>query len=148
MAAHPGKKLLFMGDELAQWEEWKFAGFLQWHLLDERSVDGPLHAQVQRLVRDLNALVRERRALHERDFTPDGFEWIDGSDAAQSVISFLRYGADRADPLLVVCNFTPTPRPRYRVGTPFPGRYREILNTDSTLYGGSGILNDGALKTE
>jgi 1,4-alpha-glucan branching enzyme len=148
MTAHPGKKLLFMGGELAQWDEWKFAGFLQWDLLDERSVDGPLHAQVQRLVRDLNQLVSERRALHERDFSQDGFEWIDGSDAAQSAISFLRYGADKADPLLIVCNFTPVPRPRYRVGTPFPGRYREIMNTDATQYGGSGVVNDGALKTE
>jgi 1,4-alpha-glucan branching enzyme len=148
MAAHPGKKLLFMGGELAQWEEWKFEGFLQWYLLDERSADGPAHAQVQRLVCDLNQLVRQRRALHERDFTPDGFEWIDGSDAAQSVISFLRYGADKADPLLIVCNFTPMPRQRYRVGTPFPGRYREILNTDAEYYGGSGVVNEGVLKTE
>ncbi|HEY7022860.1 MAG TPA: 1,4-alpha-glucan branching protein GlgB [Ktedonobacterales bacterium] len=148
MAAHPGKKLLFMGGELAQWDEWKFAGSLQWDLLDERSMDGPLHVQVHRLVRDLNQLVRERRALHERDFSADGFEWIDGSDAAQSVISFLRYGADKVDPLLIVCNFTPVPRPRYRVGTPFPGRYREIVNTDATQYGGSGVINDGTLKTE
>jgi 1,4-alpha-glucan branching enzyme len=148
MAAHPGKKLLFMGDELAQWDEWKYAGFLQWDLLDERSPDGPLHVQVQRLVRDLNRLVRERRALHERDFSPHGFEWIDGSDAAQSVISFLRYGADKVDPLLIVCNFTPVPRPRYRVGTPFAGRYREILNTDATQYGGSGVVNGDALKSE
>jgi 1,4-alpha-glucan branching enzyme len=137
-----------MGGELAQWEEWKYAGFLQWDLLADRSMDGPLHAQVQRLVRDLSHLVQDRRALHERDFAPDGFEWIDGSDAAQSVISFLRYGADRADPLLIVCNFTPVPRSRYRVGTPFPGRYREIMNTDATHYGGSGVVNDGILKTE
>jgi 1,4-alpha-glucan branching enzyme len=148
MAAHPGKKLLFMGGELAQWDEWKYDGFLQWYLLDERSADGPAHAQVQRLARDLNHLVRERRALHERDFAPEGFEWIDGSDAAQSVISFLRYGAEKSDPLLVVCNFTPVPRSRYRVGTPFAGRYREILNTDATQYGGSGVVNDGALKSD
>jgi len=148
MAAHPGKKLLFMGGELAQWEEWKFDGFLQWYLLDERSPDSPAHAQVQRLVRDLNHLVRERRALHERDFTPDGFEWIDGSDAQQSVISFMRYGADKSDPILVVCNFTPMPRPRYRVGTPHPGRYQEILNTDAAVYGGSGVLNGGVLRTD
>jgi len=148
MAAHPGKKLLFMGGELAQWDEWKFDGFLQWNLLDEGAEDGPAHAQVQRLVRDLNRQVREQRALHERDFTPDGFEWIDGSDAAQSVISFMRYGADKSDPILVVCNFTPVPRQRFRVGTPHVGRYREILNTDATEYGGSGVVNAAMLRTE
>jgi 1,4-alpha-glucan branching enzyme len=148
MAAHPGKKLLFMGGELAQWDEWKFDGFLQWNLLDDSAQDGPAHAQVQRLVRDLNRHVREQRALHERDFTADGFEWIDGSDAAQSVISFMRYGADKSDPLLVVCNFTPVPRQRFRVGTPHVGRYSEILNTDATEYGGSGVVNAGMLRTE
>ena len=124
MYAHPGKKLLFMGGELAQWEEWKFAGFLQWDSA-RRAFDGWTTACAgPALVRDLNQLVRERRALYERDFSPDGFEWIDGSDTAQSVISFIRYGGRQSDPLLVVCNFTPVPRHRYRVGVPFPGHYR------------------------
>ncbi|HUY78216.1 MAG TPA: 1,4-alpha-glucan branching protein GlgB, partial [Ktedonobacterales bacterium] len=106
MYGHPGKKLLFMGGEFGQWGEWNFAGFLDWALLDENTADGALHRQLRRLVGDLNALLRAHPALYARDSQPDGFEWIDGSDTQHSVVSFMRYGADRSDPLLFVCNFT------------------------------------------
>lgn len=148
MYAHPGKKLLFMGGEFGQWSEWNFSGFLDWFLLDPASTEGLQHQQLQFLVRDLNTLLRSQSALHERDFSPDGFEWIDGSDVAHSIIAFMRYGADRRDPLLVVCNFTPTPHHDYRIGVPFSGRYEEILNSDASLYGGSNVGNLGGRTSE
>ncbi|MEO7002899.1 MAG: 1,4-alpha-glucan branching protein GlgB, partial [Ktedonobacterales bacterium] len=147
MYGHPGKKLLFMGGEFGQWAEWNFAGFLDWGLLDDATGDNALHSQLRLFVRDLNNLLRQHPSLHQLDFSPDGFEWIDGSDAAQSVISFVRYGVGKADPLLFVCNFTPVPRFEYRVGTPFAGVYSEVLNTDSSLYGGSNVGNLGHVTT-
>src|SRR5690348_6880696 len=139
MYGHPGKKLLFMGGEFGQWAEWNFAGYLDWHLLDEHSQDGPLHLQLQRLVRDLNALMREYPCLYEHDFTPDGSRWIDFADASSSVISFLRTRADGREPLLFVCNFTPVVRHNYRIGVPAAASYDSILNTDDAQYGGSGV---------
>ncbi len=136
MWAHPGKKLLFMGGEFAQWNEWNDAAALDWNLLDF-----PLHAGMQALIRDLNRLYRATPALYEIDFEPGGFEWISASDTDNSVIAFLRRGRDAARPMLCVCNFTPVVRHGYRIGVPGPGTYRERLNTDSRHYGGSDVGN-------
>jgi 1,4-alpha-glucan branching enzyme len=136
MYAHPGKKMLFMGGEFGQWAEWNASQGLDWHLLD----DDP-HRQLQQFVRDLNRLYRSERALHELDFVWAGFEWIDFRDADRSVVAFLRRARTREDHLVVVCNFTPEVRYAYRVGVPAACFYREILNTDATAYGGSGVTN-------
>jgi 1,4-alpha-glucan branching enzyme len=141
MWGHPGKKLLFMGCEFAQHNEWDADASLGWHLLEY-----PLHAGVQKLVRDLNALLRNHKALHERDFTPEGFAWIAHDDAENSVLSFTRHAADGSF-VIVLCNFTPVPRHDYRVGVPAAGRYMELLNTDALDYGGGGVANT-ALATE
>jgi 1,4-alpha-glucan branching enzyme len=148
MYGHPGKKLLFMGGELGQWSEWNFAGYLDWYVLDEHGPDGPLHAQLRQLVRDLNGLLREEPALHRQDFDPAGFAWIDGSDVAHSTISWLRYGDDRSVPLVIAANFTPVPHYGYRLGVPLAGRYVELLNTDAATYGGSNVGNLGAVLSE
>ena len=134
MWGHPGKKLLFMGCEFGQEEEWKVERSLDWHLLD-----GAPHAGVQRLVRDLNAVQRHYPALHRFDFDQRGFEWIAREDRANSVFSFLRKADDGAT-VVVLCNFTPVPRHGYRIGVP-AGRYRELINTDALVYGGSGLHN-------
>jgi 1,4-alpha-glucan branching enzyme len=134
MFGHPGKKLLFMGCEFAQEREWNHDQSLDWHLLDD-----PAHNGVRTLLRDLNALYRATPALHERDFVPEGFEWIDHNDAQRSVLSFVRRGANPDALILVVCNFTPTPHRGYRVGVPAAGAWRECLNTDSAHYGGSNV---------
>jgi len=132
MFGHPGKKLLFMGCEFGQLAEWNHEQSLDWHLLDDA-----MHAGVQRLMRDLNALYRATPALHQRDFTPAGFEWIDHDDAQRSVLSFIRRAASPDDFVVVVCNFTPSPQHGYRIGVPRAGVYRERINTDSAHYGGS-----------
>ncbi len=144
MWGHPGKKLLFMGCEFAQNAEWSVDRSLDWHLLEQ-----PQHAGVQRLVRDLNAVQRHYPALHQVDFEARGFEWITLEDRENAVLSFVRKGdgGDDGDPILVLCNFTPVPRHGYRIGVPQAGRYREIINTDATVYGGSGVHN-GELHTE
>ena len=134
MFGHPGKKLLFMGNEFAQEREWNHDASLDWHLTAD-----PLHGGVQSLVRDLNRLHRDCPALHQRDFTADGFEWVSHSDAAHSVLSFVRRGLDGRALMLVVCNFTPVVRHGWRVGVPRTGRWREVLNTDSAFYGGSNV---------
>jgi 1,4-alpha-glucan branching enzyme len=131
---HPGKKLLFMGCEFAQTGEWNQDRGLDWSLLDD-----PTHAGVQRLVRDLNAMYRQSPALHQRDFDPSGFEWIDAANARQSVIAFVRRGAEARSLMLVVCNFTPVVHHDFVIGVPQPGVYRERLNTDAGHYGGSGV---------
>jgi 1,4-alpha-glucan branching enzyme len=134
MFAHPGKKLLFMGGEFAQLREWNHDHSLDWHLLGD-----PAHAGVQRLVRDLNHFYRDSPALHQRDFTPDGFEWIEHGDAQRSVLAFARRGGDAQRIVVAVCNFTPTLQHGYRIGVPAPGVYRERINTDSAHYGGSNV---------
>ena len=134
MFGHPGKKLLFMGCEFAQEREWNHDHSLDWHLLDN-----PAHAGVQRLTRDLNALYRTTPALYQQDFVPQGFEWMDHSDAAHSVLAFARHGLDASSFTLVVCNFTPQVQQDYRLGVPKAGVYREVLNTDSAQYGGSNV---------
>ena len=134
MFGHPGKKLLFMGNEFAQEREWNHDASLDWHLNDDA-----MHAGVKHLVRDLNHLLRDCPALHQRDCHADGFEWISPSDAAHSVFSFVRRGLGDAPPLLVASNFTPVVRRGWRVGVPRAGRWRERINTDSAHYGGSNV---------
>jgi len=141
MYAQPGKKLIFMGGEFGQWNEWYHEASLDWHLLDY-----PLHSGVQRLVEDLNKLYKDEPSLHELDFHPDGFEWIDCNDSQSSVLSFIRKGSSSEDILLAVCNFTPVPRFNYRVGVPRGRYWREILNSDSKEYGGSGHGNMGGVE--
>lgn len=136
MWAHPGKKLLFMGGEIAQWREWDYASSLDWHLLQWES-----HQGVQRLVRDLNWLYRNEPALHEWDGDHRGFEWIDFHDADNSVIAFIRWAKDWRDCIVVVCNFTPVVRRDYRIGVPFNGIWKEVFNTDWQQYGGSHVTN-------
>ncbi|HEY2809713.1 MAG TPA: 1,4-alpha-glucan branching protein GlgB [Steroidobacteraceae bacterium] len=142
MWAHPGKKLLFMGGEFGQRREWQHEESLEWHVLQY-----PLHAGVQRWVRDLNRLYRALPALHELDFSDAGFQWIDCQDADLSVVAFLRRDASGAV-ALIACNFTPVPRESYRLGVPLPGRWLERLNSDATDYGGSGLGNEGALEAQ
>jgi len=139
---HPGKKLLFMGGELGQWKEWDHDASLDWQLLDHAP-----HRGVQRWVRDLNTVYRGEPALHERDCDPEGFQWIDCNDALQSTLVFQRTGHSTRDVLVVAFNFTPVPRPNYRIGVPGPGSWREILNSDAPLYGGSGQGNLGGVES-
>ena len=143
MWTHPGKKLLFMGGEFAQEREWNHDQSLDWHLTDD-----PMHRGVQRLVADLNRLYRDQPALHRLDCDPAGFEWIDASDADQSVIVYLRKSDDGAAPVVVVCNLTPAVRHDYRIGVPQAGGWRELLNTDAACYGGSNVGNQGTLQAE
>ena len=141
MYAHPGKKLLFMGCEFGQTSEWAHDGSLEWHLLEY-----PAHRGIQRWVADLNRSYRSEPALYELDCRPEGFEWIDCSDAASSVLSFIRKGKTSEGAVLVVCNMTPIVRHHYRVGAPRGGLWREILNSDAAEYGGSGVGNLGGVK--
>ena len=140
---YPGKKLLFMGSEFGQGREWTHDESLDWHLLDY-----PRHADLRRWVQDLNHLYRSECALFESDSDSHGFEWIDGNDRQRSVISFLRRAVSPNDELVVVCNFTPVPREGYRIGVPHEGCWQELLNSDATFYGGSGVGNLGGLKAE
>jgi len=142
MYGHPGKKLLFMGGEFGQWKEWDHEEGLEWHVLQYR-----YHQGMQRWVRDLNHLYRSEPALFELDFSQDGFEWIDFSDWEQSIVSFIRKGITTGDVMLVVCNFTPVPRYNYRVGVPRGGYWREMLNSDAKIYGGSGQGNIGGIES-
>ena len=137
MWGHPGKKLLFMGCEFAQAREWNHDTSLDWHLLAPDA--DPAHAGVQRLVRDLNGLQRGLPALHQRDFSPDGFEWISHDDTEHSMLAFVRHGQPGSHPVLVLCNFMPTVQRDWRIGVPLAGRWSERLNTDALTYGGSGV---------
>jgi 1,4-alpha-glucan branching enzyme len=137
---HPGKKLFFMGGEIGQWREWDHDSSVDWHLLEF----GP-HQGLRRWVQHLNILYRGEPAMHELDFDPAGFEWVDFGDADNSVVSFLRKGRSTGDAILVVCNFTPVPRANYRIGVPAGGFWKELLNSDAPEYGGSGQGNFGGL---
>jgi len=139
MWTHPGKKLLFMGGEFGQWSEWNFAQSLDWHLLNSSS--NPHHRQLLDFIRDLNMLYQHETALSKLDTDPQGFSWIDVHDSDNSVISFMRRSGDDAETLVIICNFTPVPRYGYRLGVPNPGDYYELLNSDDSRYGGSGITN-------
>ncbi len=140
MYAHPGKKLLFMGTELAQEDEWNHEGELPWSLLEKVE-----HQQVLGFMKDLNRLYRSQQPLWEVDFDPAGFQWVDFRDSDQSIVSFLRRGKDPDDFLFFVFNFTPVVRRDYRLGVPRGGFYREIFNTDSRFYGGSDVGNGGGV---
>ena len=140
MYAHPGKKLLFMGSDIGDYREWDSAGSVPWEILQ-----APEHAGLQRFVQALNRIYREQPALYEVDFDHTGFEWIDFSDADQSVISFLRRGTDPSEYLIFACNFTPVPRSGYAIGVPEAGFFEEILNTDAAEFGGSNLGNMGGV---
>ncbi|WP_297295171.1 1,4-alpha-glucan branching protein GlgB [uncultured Methylovirgula sp.] len=141
MWAHPGKKLLFMGGELAQEHEWSHDGEVEWFRLNDQP-----NAGIQRLVRDLNRLYKAEDALHRRDCEPEGFRWIIGDDRGNSVFAFLRLGRPGSAPILVVCNMSPVPRPNYRIGVPVGGIWREIFNSDAEIYGGSNVGNAGEVR--
>ncbi|WP_407730542.1 1,4-alpha-glucan branching protein GlgB [Pseudomonas helleri] len=142
MWAHPGKKLLFMGCEFGQWREWNHDEQLDWYLLQY-----PEHRGVQKLVSDLNQLYREEPALHEQDDVPQGFQWLIGDDATNSVFAWLRW-SKAGKPVLVVANFTPVPREAYRVGVPEAGTWHEIINSDAGVYSGSNYGNGGGVSTD
>ncbi|MFC5270206.1 1,4-alpha-glucan branching protein GlgB [Adhaeribacter terreus] len=143
MYGHPGAKLLFMGGEFGQTSEWAHESSLEWHLTQY-----PLHNGVQVLLQKLNHIYKHEKALYERSFEAEGFEWVDFHDAANSVISFLRKGKSDKEQILIVCNFTPVPRENYRIGVPKKGCWDEIFNSDATEYGGSGVINGIDLKAE
>jgi len=143
MFTYPGKKLLFQGCEIGQGREWDFDGELDWALLNLAP-----HQGMCRLVTDLNGLYREQSALHQVDFESDGFEWIDCHDSSQSVLSYIRKDRSGEKIVVVVLNFTPVPRENYRIGVPFSGYYREAINTDAEVYGGSNIGNQGGVESE
>ena len=143
MYGQPGKKLLFMGGELGMWREWHHDGSLDWHFLDYQR-----HAEIQEWLKELNHLYHSEPALYELDCEPAGFDWVDASDALQSVISFIRKGKTTNDIMLIICNFTPTTHSDYRVGVPRGGYWHEILNGDAIEYGGSGQVNPKRLKAE
>jgi 1,4-alpha-glucan branching enzyme len=141
--AHPGKKLLFMGGEIAQWSEWNNDSSLDWHLLEHLD-----HHGMQRLVRDLNLIYRHEPALWEADIEPAGFQWIEVDNASENIVSFIRTAPSGGRRLICVCNFSPVPRSGYRVGLPVPGQYRQLLNTDKDIYGGTNLGTNDLLVAE
>jgi 1,4-alpha-glucan branching enzyme len=143
MFTYPGKKLLFMGCEFGQGREWDFAGALDWYLMER-----PQHQGISRLITDLNRLYRSRKALHDLDFSGEGFEWIDCHDSSQSVLSYLRKDRSGKEVVSAVFNFTPIPRLSYRIGVPLAGFYREALNSDAEVYGGGNLGNQGGIESE
>ena len=143
MFTQAGKKLLFMGGEIGQYREWEHDGSIEWHLLRFAP-----HQGIQRWVRDLNAYYRSEPALYECDFTPDGWRWIDADDSDNSVLTYMRFGKDQAAPVMVACNFTPVPRRGYRVGVPKEGYWREVLNSNAAIYGGTDEGNMGGCHTD
>jgi 1,4-alpha-glucan branching enzyme len=143
MWTHPGKKLLFMGDEFAQRNEWDSNRSLDWHLLQF-----PAHQGVQAVVRDLNFLYQQHPALYELDNSPEGFEWVDADNYLNSLFIYRRKGRVNADQLLVVLNFTPTPHAALRIGVAGPGFHAEKFNSDALHYGGSGMGNLGGVNAE
>ena len=143
MFMHPGAKLLFMGSEFGQSAEWNFEGSLDWHLLQY-----DFHEGVKKVITDLNTLYKTQPALHEKQFSPEGFEWINYSDHQNAVMTFIRKGNNPKDDVIVVCNFTQVVRQNYRIGVPKKGKLTEIFNSDSTEYGGSGVKNPNKLTIE
>jgi 1,4-alpha-glucan branching enzyme len=142
MFTQPGKKLLFMGGEFGQWAEWDHESSLDW-----QAVDSDFHNRLRKLVQDVNAVYSREAALHEYDCRHEGFEWIDPNDSENSVLTYLRKGSDPSEAIVVACNFTPVARENYRIGVPFKGLWREILNSDAEVYGGSGGGNFGGVTT-
>ena len=143
MFTHPGTKLLFMGGEFGQVREWNFEQSLDWHLLE-----APTHKGAQDCLKQLNTLLRNEPALHDYNFSPEGFEWIDAADRENCVLSYSRKGVNPSDQLVVLLNMTPMPRHSYRVGVPSGGIWKEVFNSDATVFFGSGVGNGGALQTE
>jgi 1,4-alpha-glucan branching enzyme len=143
MFSHPGTKLLFMGAEFGQSAEWNFEGSLDWHLLQFG-----YHEGIKKLITDLNALYKTNPALHEKQFSPEGFEWINYSDHQNAVMSYIRKGNNPKEDLIIVCNFTPVVRENYRIGLPKKGKLTQIFNSDETQYGGSGVTNAKAIKID
>ena len=137
MFTHPGTNLMFMGGEFGQTAEWNFQQSLDWHLLQYS-----VHKGVQDFVKDLNHLYRNSPGLYEKQFSPEGFQWIDYGDHENSVLTYVRKGHDEKNDLVIACNFTPVPRENYRIGNPKKGKLKEILNSDDAKYGGGGNLND------
>jgi len=143
MFAHPGKKLLFMGMEFGQWNEWRHTTSLDWHLLGDH-----LHGGMKQCVSDLNHLYAHEAALYEVDYEASGFSWMDCNDAESSIISFMRRARDADDFIVTVLNWTPVVRGDYRIGVPAPGYYREMLNSDAGTYGGSNAGNGGGVEAD
>jgi len=143
MFTQPGKKLLFMGGEIAQWSEWNHDSSVDWHALEFAG-----HQGVQRWVRDLNTFYRSEPALYETDFIPDGWRWIDADDSDDSVLTYMRLRKDGTAPLVIAGNFTPVPRLGYRVGVPRQGYWRELLNSNAAIYGGTDQGNNGGMMSE
>jgi 1,4-alpha-glucan branching enzyme len=143
MFTHPGAKLLFMGAEFGQGDEWNFEKALPWHVLSY-----PNHQGIRQTVMALNKLYKSEPALYEKAFSPEGFEWIDGGNANDSVLAFVRKGHDAKNDLLIVLNMTPVSRHDFRVGVPAAGNWKEIFNSDTQKFWGSGITNNGTLKSE
>jgi 1,4-alpha-glucan branching enzyme len=141
MTTVPGKKLIIMGSEIGQWNEWFWDGSLDWHLLDSH-----MHRGVQAAARELNRLYRTEPALYELDCSPGGFEWIDCNDVEGSVMSFLRFAKTNNELVAVACNFTPVPRHNYMIGVPAGGYWKEIFNSDAGEYGGSSMGNFGGVE--
>ncbi len=147
MYAHPGKKLLFMGGEIGQKEEWNHEGSIAWHLLDATCSNFLFHRGLQKYVAELNNIYKSEPALYQNDFDSNGFQWIDSTDTEHSIISFIRRAKDPANFLVCVCNFTPVPRYQYQIGVPRGGTYHELFNSDSNLYGGSNLGNSRTVHT-
>ncbi len=143
MFMHPGTKLLFMGSEFGQSAEWNFEGSLDWHLLQY-----DFHEGVKKAITDLNTLYKTQPALHEKQFSPEGFEWINYSDHQNAVMTFIRKGINSKDDVFVVCNFTQVVRQNYRIGLPKKGKLAQIFNSDAAIYGGSGLKNTNKLTVE
>jgi 1,4-alpha-glucan branching enzyme len=143
MFSHPGTKLLFMGSEFGQSAEWNFEGSLDWHLLQFG-----YHEGIKKVITDLNALYKTNPALHEKQFSAEGFEWINYSDHQNAVMSYIRKGNNPNEDLIVVCNFTPVVQENYRIGLPKKGKLTQIFNSDETQYGGSGVTNAQAIKID
>ncbi len=143
MFTHPGTKLLFMGSEFGQSAEWNFEGSLDWHLLQY-----PYHEGIKKAITDLNLLYKTEPALYEKQFSPDGFEWINYSDHQNAVMTYIRKGNNSKNDIIVVCNFTQVVRENYRIGLPNKGKLKEIFNSDATIYGGSGVKNSNKLTVE
>nr|MBU1328678.1 1,4-alpha-glucan branching protein GlgB [Candidatus Omnitrophota bacterium] len=141
MYGHPGKKLLFMGQEFGQRSEWDHDRSLDWYLLEH-----PKHQQLQRWLKELNYMYKTELAMHENDFDGQGFEWMDCQDWERGILSFMRRAKSSASPILVVCNFTPVPRTNYKIGIPLGGYWKEVLNSDAKEYGGSGYGNMGGTE--
>jgi 1,4-alpha-glucan branching enzyme len=143
MFTHPGTKLLFMGAEFGQGDEWDFGHSLQWHVLEYAN-----HQGMSETVKALNHLYRDEPALYQKSFDFTGFQWIDGGNANDSILVYSRKGHDEKDDLVIILNMTPVPRHNYRIGVPAAGKWKEIFNSDATKFWGSGLLNTGEVNTE